>query len=427
MRARQIFDLKEAEADPRHNAKVLSWDSAARFKAAAIGRRPAVRSADTKLISSLAQIAVSTTSAGQPREVFDALAGSVAGATGSTACIVSIVHVVDQGHFHIRAAGGYGISENMFRSLTTVVAADSRHPIARTIRMAQPLELPQVRRLRDVTSLHETEDSGLITFDQLGAIVLPISCHDQVIGLLHLIEPSWDYTHPDELMFLRAVATQAAVALEHVRLVGEAQDRARLDERKRMARELHDSVAQAFYGIVAGVETARDELDHDPQQVAEVLSYVRTLAQTGLAEMRTLLVALHPGILESAGLISTLQQQLVVLQAHHGLRVEASLGNEPDLPLAAKADLHRIAQEAFNNAIRHARASCLEVRIESTARDLRLKVSDDGSGFEPAETFSGHLGMRSMHERASRLGGTLTVQSAPGQGTSVCVCIPLRA
>jgi signal transduction histidine kinase len=101
------------------------------------------------------------------------------------------------------------------------------------------------------------------------------------------------------------------------------------------------------------------------------------------------------------------------------------LGEEPDLPLETKEAVYRIAQEALHNTVKHARASRAELKLERDARGIALEVSDDGAGFDPEESFSGHLGLKSMRERATRLGGTLWVESAPGEGTSIRVRIPL--
>jgi signal transduction histidine kinase len=110
--------------------------------------------------------------------------------------------------------------------------------------------------------------------------------------------------------------------------------------------------------------------------------------------------------------------------ARHEIPVNTTLGEETDLPLETKETLYRIAQEALHNTVKHARASRADLKLVCDARGIVLEVSDDGAGFDPGEDFSGHLGLKSMRERAARLGGTLQVESAPGEGTSIRVRIP---
>jgi signal transduction histidine kinase len=229
----------------------------------------------------------------------------------------------------------------------------------------------------------------------------------------------------DERVFLKAVADQTAVVVENARLFAEAHGKAALEERQRLARELHDSVSQALYGIALGSRTARTLLDREahPDRVAEWLEYVLSLAEAGLTEMRALIFELRPESLETEGLVTALNQQAAALEARHELPVHTTLGEEPDLPLETKEALYRIAQEALHNTVKHAHASRADLKLESDAEGIALEVSDDGVGFDPEGSFSGHLGLKSMRERATSLGGTLRVESAPGEGTTVRVRI----
>jgi signal transduction histidine kinase len=157
--------------------------------------------------------------------------------------------------------------------------------------------------------------------------------------------------------------------------------------------------------------------------VAEWLEYVLSLAEVGLTEMRALIFELRPESLETEGLVGALEQQAAALRARHEIVVHETLGEEPNLPLETKEALYRIAQEALHNTVKHARASRVELKLECDTQGVGLEISDDGAGFDPSEDFSGHLGLKSMRERATRLGGTLRVKSAPGQGTSIRVRI----
>ncbi len=141
------------------------------------------------------------------------------------------------------------------------------------------------------------------------------------------------------------------------RLVEQRRLLAALIERQRIARELHDSVVQALYGIILGVRTAQATVTRDPQRAAESLDYVLQLADAGLIEMRALMFELRPQLLADEGLVRALQRQAEALQRRRGLAVELALGEEPDVSLAHKEALYRVAQVAVQNVIDHARAT----------------------------------------------------------------------
>ena len=206
-----------------------------------------------------------------------------------------------------------------------------------------------------------------------------------------------------------------------------AQQLAAMEERQHLARELHDSVSQALYGISLGAHTALVVRDRDPAKLTEALDYILAQADAGLTEMRALIFELRPESLETEGLVVALTRQATALQARHGISVEIKSSVEPDLPFEAKEALYRIAQEALHNAARHARANKVDLRLNYTAQEIVLEVADDGVGFDPTGLFVGHLGLRSMRERAMRQGGTLDIESAPGLGTRVRARIPVRA
>jgi signal transduction histidine kinase len=228
----------------------------------------------------------------------------------------------------------------------------------------------------------------------------------------------------DEKIFLRAVADQAAVAVENARLFSEARGKAALEERQRLARELHDSVSQALYGIALGVETARELLPENPERAAEPLDYATTLAEAGMTEMRALIFELRPESLEKEGLVAALEKQAAAVQARHGIRVEAELDGEPEAPLEVKEAMYRVAQEALHNTVKHARATNVRLKLDVLPEEFTLGISDDGVGFESQNDFPGHLGLKSMRERAMRLGGTLEVTSEPGHGVRILARIP---
>jgi signal transduction histidine kinase len=211
---------------------------------------------------------------------------------------------------------------------------------------------------------------------------------------------------------------------ENARLYGQAQELAVLQERQRLARELHDSVSQALYGIVLGTRTACALLERNSGKLAELLENVHAQAETGLIEMRTLIFELRPESLETEGLVTALKKHAETVQTRYGLEIETQLGDEPTQPFMVKEALYRIAQEALHNTVKHAQASSALLRLSENARGICLEVSDTGTGFDPEQLFPGHLGLQSMRERVARLGGRLEINSGGGQGTHIRAMIP---
>jgi signal transduction histidine kinase len=225
---------------------------------------------------------------------------------------------------------------------------------------------------------------------------------------------------------LRRHAEQARRRERETRLLAEqAQELAALQERQHLARELHDSVSQALYGISLGARTALEALDSAPGEAIAPLEYVIALSEAGLAEMRALIFELRPEFLASEGVIAALTKQANALRTRYKLTVDAHLGEEPDLSQEKKQALYRIAQEALHNIVKHAHARTVLLRLSKQDSELILEVCDDGKGFDPTKPFPGHLGLHSMQERATQLGGTCSIESTPSQGTCLRVRIPI--
>lgn len=202
--------------------------------------------------------------------------------------------------------------------------------------------------------------------------------------------------------------------------------RVALEERQKLARELHDSVSQSLYGLGTAAQTARSALDedHDLEAASRALGYVVLMADAGLAEMRALISELRPESLAEEGLIAALERQVASVRARHTLQVASDLGSEPDVPLTTKEAVYRIAREALHNTFKHARATSANLVLRSVDDGLVLEVSDDGVGFDPTQAYPGHLGLTSMTERAKAAGGELTIDSSAQGGTRVTLRLP---
>jgi signal transduction histidine kinase len=265
------------------------------------------------------------------------------------------------------------------------------------------------------------------TFDDVRAwMAVPLILRDQVIGMLVLSSNQAQAFTPRQATLALAIANQAAIAIENARLYAQAQEVAAVEERQKLARELHDSVSQALYGIALGLHTARIQLDRDVGKLPASLDDLLSLTEAALAEMRALIFELRPEALSQEGLVAALAKQGAALQARYDMSIRTELCEEPALPLSVKQELYRIAQEALHNTVKHARASKVDLLLRRTASAVILEVGDDGVGFDPLGAFPGHLGLRSMQERVRELGGRLEIQSAPGQGTHLLTRVPLE-
>jgi signal transduction histidine kinase len=215
--------------------------------------------------------------------------------------------------------------------------------------------------------------------------------------------------------------------MERVHLYEQVREAAALEERNRLARDLHDSVSQALYAIVLGVTVGRTNLNKDLGRVARALDNIESLATAAQADLRALLFDLRADSVARTGLVNSLAERAQFLHLRHGLAVHTDLCEEPPLGAQCKDALYGIAREALHNAAKHARASAVELRLARLPEALVLEVKDDGIGFEPGQVRSSRYGLQSMRERATELGAEFRVESARGQGTRVITTVPMRA
>jgi PAS domain S-box-containing protein len=376
-------------------------------------------------VATLSRISADVTLDLPMESTLNVLAESVVRASTAVACSVSLI---DEATGFLRIEGSYGLSEGFERGIETVWREESvrRSPTLEAIRTRQPILADRMSQRMLENPLYAPVHRSVREAEWDTVLIVPLVSRGRVLGAINFSYLQGEQPGEDERVFLSAVTDQAAVVVDNARLFSEARGKAALEERQRLARELHDSVSQALYGIALGARTARALLDRAPEQVADPLDYVLSLADAGLAEMRALIFELRPESLESEGLIAALEKQASALRARHEVEVEAVLCDEPNVPLEKKEALYRIAQEALHNTVKHARANAVDLKMECDPGRITLTVSDDGAGFDPEGDFPGHLGLRSMRERAARLGGTLEIESAPGKGTRIRARIPLR-
>lgn len=225
---------------------------------------------------------------------------------------------------------------------------------------------------------------------------------------------------------LEALATQATLAIENAHLRIAATKNAAEEERARLARELHDSVNQAVFGVVLGAQTAQHVAKTAPEKVGESLNYVLEMAQAALTEMRSLIFQLRPDLLEREGLLGVLRAQAEALRVRHRIDVDLDLcDDEPYLSDEAKETAYRIASEAMHNVVKHSRATKMQLHLQVANGVLQMSIRDNGIGFDPNVEAAGCLGLKSMRERVTQVSGKWSIESGLHLGTKVSVAIPI--
>jgi signal transduction histidine kinase len=280
------------------------------------------------------------------------------------------------------------------------------------------------------TRLPEGVRTYLVEQGIKSVLVIPLSSRGQVVGMLSFrFINERGCQEEEELEIARALATQASLAIQLTRLARTARESAVLEERNRLAGEIHDSLAQSFAGISMQLSAASRAMARKSQDAQSYVERANELARFGLSEARRSALSLRSNIIEDSGLIKALQK-LTERSNIPGLiscSFRASRVDEKILSPQLQQDLFRIGQEAISNALRHAQPTGIKVSLRGNRSNLVLRVTDNGSGLARAQLVSEGqgFGFANMRARAKNLGATLEVQSKPGQGTSVIVRLRL--
>jgi signal transduction histidine kinase len=253
------------------------------------------------------------------------------------------------------------------------------------------------------------------------AVSIPLVAKGRVQGVINLGTRQPREHSPEALSLLAAIGQQVGVAVENARLYEKAEESAAAAERSRLARDLHDAVSQTLFSASLISEVVPRLWERNPQEGQRRLDELRVLTRGALAEMRTLLLELRPTALQEAPLPDLLRQLAEATTGRSRIPVSLSIDGECNVPPEVKIALYRIAQEALNNVVKHSGATKVSVSLECIAEQVELDVTDDGRGFDPASAPPDHLGLGIMRERADAVGASYTLESEPGNGTSVSV------
>jgi signal transduction histidine kinase len=270
--------------------------------------------------------------------------------------------------------------------------------------------------------------AAMAGLDDHTMLIAPLCAGEQVLGVIGLLRGNGQAFREGERALLANIAGQLGSAVESQRLRQVAERSALLEERQRLARDLHDSVTQSLYSVTLFVQALRSSLRVGNrtlmQQYADKLSET---AQQALKEMRWLVYELRPALVEELGLVEAVRRRLEMVERRAGVGVEFSAGEIGELDAELESAVYQIAQEALTNTLKHAAATFISVQMGLAGPDLYLEIADDGKGFDLAAVQDdAGIGLASMRERAGRLGGSLAITSKPGRGARIRLTVPVQ-
>jgi two-component system NarL family sensor kinase len=258
---------------------------------------------------------------------------------------------------------------------------------------------------------------------------IPLYAHGKQLGVMNVASPDWRELSPDDLRLLYTVGDLLSIAIERARLFERSVQFGAIEERNRLAREIHDTLAQGLAAIALQLETADALLETGTrlETAHQTVQQALALTRKNLDEARRSVMDLRAAPLEGRSLGDALTALAQEWAGKNGLELKLLLtGENHPLPMRIESGLYRIAQEALTNVVRHAEARELSVELVVTPNQVRLAIDDDGRGFDVDHIPKGRYGLIGMNERARLLGGQLEVQSCPGEGTCIEVVISLE-
>lgn len=317
-----------------------------------------------------------------------------------------LVHVVRQKGYVERGQGN--------------AALEQRIPIAKLAALQQLIEMGRPLVIADTTT--SPMWIGLPGLDWVNSnIIVPIRFNNKVLGFLSLDSATPDFFTEMQAERLQTFADQAAIAIQNARLLDRAKRVAVMAERNRLANELHDTISQTLWSMSLISERVPAIWELDQAEGRRSLATLHHLAQNALAEMRSLLLELHPPSLTDARLGDLIRQAAEIIANRSGLKISVQIEQQDPLPPDVHFALYRVVQEALNNVVLHASADAVTIFFSSMGRRVELTVEDNGLGFNPSDIDVGHLGLSIMKDRIENIGGIIETMSERGKGTRIRV------
>jgi PAS domain S-box-containing protein len=352
----------------------------------------------------------------EPLSLPTSLALSLARTLDALRCPAGAIQLLDEAEQALYVAAQQGIEPKLLDQLNTAPAGSS--PVAWVLQQGKPIVVSDPMPEPQIPQALRAE--GLVMY-----VGTPIRVQGLVLGVFSVFGQEGQQFSVEDVALLASIADHIGVAVENAQLRELTEQAAALDERERLARELHDSVTQSLFSLTLFAETARQMLGADDlEELEQTLDEIDETAGQALKDMRLMLYRLRPPVLEKEGLVGALRHRLSAVEDRAGVKARVLTGELFELPTAIEESLYYIALEALNNALKHARASAVTVHIFSAGEQVVMEISDDGRGFDPESVRDrGGLGLANMRERAETLGGTMAVSSQHGAGSKVRVSL----
>ncbi|MBC7869508.1 MAG: GAF domain-containing protein [Chitinophagaceae bacterium] len=330
---------------------------------------------------------------------------------------LAIISIVEEDHKQGLVARMVGCKDYTFREkdkeLVGRCLTVEKTPTLRTmLDTRQPLIIPDFLDYPDMSHL---PDLGWLN-SYIGA---PIQLKGAIIGFISVQRVLPGFFNEKHAASLQTFASQAAIAIQNARQYEQARALSALNERQRIARELHDAVSQTLYSANVMSETLLIQFEADPTTVQEGLIRLQELTQGALAEMRTLLLELRPEAIVKTSLNELLEHLVKTVIARKDIDAELIFEGYLTLEPEAHLGFYRIAQEAINNIVKHAKSTMVNVYLYQNEDTVAMKISDNGIGFNSDKLTTGHFGLSNMQERAAAIDAELIVESIPDEGTLI--------
>lgn len=284
---------------------------------------------------------------------------------------------------------------------------------------ARNIDVMECSRLRPAVRDRDTD----LTRGLAHHASVPLTFQGKSLGIMNITAPAMRKLTKAELRLLATIGLQVSIAIERARLAEESAMLVRSDERTRLAREIHDTLAQGLAALTLQIETALQHVGRDPDRVRERMEKALATARASLDEARRSVTSLRAGVTAGKPLAQALAAFARELTSESGIRVAFEVRGTCELDAGAEEELFRIAQQALTNVRQHAHAQTASVTLECTKRGARLTIEDDGAGFDVRRIPAERHGIVGMRERARAAGGTLRISSKRGQGTNVVVTV----
>lgn len=377
------------------------------------------------------------------RRVAEALRDGLA-VLNSERALADILHfVVDQAVHLLGTAGGalyqldndrhmlhVGAASGLDDAYTMLEIPAGRAITGRTVALGKPVSVPDMQAASDLLDSYLNEPGidprwasamQWLKSEYNAMLSVPVRTRGEVYGALTLYYHQAQQFSDDVIGLAVAFADQAALVIENARLRDRVREAAVVEERNRLARDLHDAVTQTLFSASMIADTLPELWQIDQADARQQLNRLGQLTRGALAEMRSLLVELRPARLLETDMPTLLQQLVNAAQARSKAEITLNIQVSEPPPDDVKIALYRIAQEAFNNLIRHAAADHVFLSFRGDADQIRLQILDDGCGFDRDSIPPGHFGVQIMAERAAAIGASLDVDTRPGEGTAITV------